>query len=112
MKGYRAVELVNFDYPFDLYDGATPVAVEFMDKAESLYDFQHPENAVYVFGPEDGSLGRVALSHCHRFVTIPSAHCLNLAAAVYVVLYDRMMKSHAEFERGTFGLFDDEDRIG
>jgi hypothetical protein len=29
---------------------------------------------------------------CHRFVVIPTHHCLNLAAAVNVVLYDRRLK--------------------
>jgi tRNA(Leu) C34 or U34 (ribose-2'-O)-methylase TrmL len=29
---------------------------------------------------------------CHRFVIIPTHHCLNLAAAVNVVLYDRRFK--------------------
>ena len=32
------------------------------------------------------------LRHCHRFVVIPTHHCVNLAAAVYMVLYDRMVK--------------------
>lgn len=70
----------------------TPVAVEFDDRAEQLPHFEHPINAVYVFGPEDGSLGRVHRMHCHRHVFIPTKHCLNLAAAVNVVLYDRMVK--------------------
>lgn len=33
-----------------------------------------------------------ALTRCHRFVVIPSRSCLNLAASVNVVLYDRMVK--------------------
>jgi tRNA(Leu) C34 or U34 (ribose-2'-O)-methylase TrmL len=68
------------------------VAVELTQNAELLTHFDHPENALYVFGPEDGSLGQVILRHCHRFLAIPAAHCLNLAAAVNVVLYDRRMK--------------------
>lgn len=69
--------------------GLTPIAVEIRDGAEELGDFIHPENALYVFGPEDGSLGRASLGACHRFLRIPSDGCLNLAAAVNVVLYDR-----------------------
>lgn len=69
-----------------------PVAVEVLDHAESLPDFVHPENALYVFGPEDGGLGHGALEACHRFVTIPTTGCLNLAAAVNVLLYDRLSK--------------------
>jgi tRNA(Leu) C34 or U34 (ribose-2'-O)-methylase TrmL len=32
--------------------------------AESLIDFEHPEHALYVFGPEDGSLDRAVLTRC------------------------------------------------
>jgi tRNA(Leu) C34 or U34 (ribose-2'-O)-methylase TrmL len=72
----------------------TPVAVERRENAEPLDGFDHPADALYVFGPEDGSLGRGWLEFCHRFVVIPSAvrTPLNLAAAVNVVLYDRFAK--------------------
>lgn len=30
---------------------------------------------------------------CHRFVQIPAMHCLNLAGAVGVALYDRARKA-------------------
>jgi len=96
MRGYRDVELRQFDTFFDQFDNAVPVAIELRDSAELLPDFQHPNNALYVFGPEDGSLPGVALGHCHRFVVIPTHHCTNLAAAVYIVLYDRLVKRIAE----------------
>ena len=35
---------------------------------------------------------RAIRRHCHNFVYIPAYHCLNLSAAVDVVLYDRMAK--------------------
>jgi tRNA(Leu) C34 or U34 (ribose-2'-O)-methylase TrmL len=104
MKGYQDVELRQFDYPFDMFPKATPVAIEVRENAESLTTFEHPENAVYVFGPEDGGLQRVHLQHCHRFVVIPTKHCLNLATAITVVLYDRMQKMNPE------GFELDEDR--
>lgn len=94
MKGYKDVDMIQFDYPFDHFKGATPVAIELMDNTENLFDFVHPENAVYVFGPEDGSIDQVFRRHCHRFVTIPTRHCTNLAAAVYLVLYDRTLKHY------------------
>ena len=94
MKGYKDVDMVQFDYPFDHFKGATPVALEVGDNYECLFDFVHPENAVYVFGPEDGSIDQMMKRHCHRFVTIPTRHCTNLAAAVYLVLYDRAIKHY------------------
>jgi tRNA(Leu) C34 or U34 (ribose-2'-O)-methylase TrmL len=93
MKGYKKVDLINYDYPFDkMPKGFTPVAIEVRPNSENLINFVHPENPVYVMGPEDGSIPKVFLKHCHRFVVIPTAHCLNLAAAVNVVMYDYKLK--------------------
>ena len=93
MKGYKDVKLINDEYPFNrLEEGTIPVAVEVRDNSEPLPLFTHPEKAVYVFGPEDGSIPQVYLRHCHRFLIIPSRHCLNLAAAIYLILYDRLVK--------------------
>lgn len=73
--------------------GVTPVCIELVDGAEQLPDFEHPERAVYVFGPEDGGVPKGIRLACHRFVEIPAQGCLNLAAAVNVVLYDRLAKA-------------------
>jgi tRNA(Leu) C34 or U34 (ribose-2'-O)-methylase TrmL len=71
-----------------------PVCVEVGENAESLDEFVHPERAVYIFGPEDGSVPKGVRTICHRFVRIPTATRtpLNLAAAVNVTLYDRYVK--------------------
>jgi hypothetical protein len=52
---------------------------------------KHPEDALYVFGPEYGGLPKPVRLLRHRFVVIPTHHCLNLAA-VNVALYDRRLK--------------------
>jgi tRNA C32,U32 (ribose-2'-O)-methylase TrmJ len=74
--------------------GLVPVAIEVMQSSVPLHVFEHPERALYVFGPEDGTLGGPTLSVCHHFVRIASATRtpLNLAAAVNVVLHDRYVK--------------------
>jgi tRNA(Leu) C34 or U34 (ribose-2'-O)-methylase TrmL len=93
MRGYQEVELLHGDYFLDAFErGIVPVAVELRPGAESLLTFEHPERAVYVFGPEDGSVSSALVRLCHRFVSIPSRHCLNLSSAVYTVLYDRHAK--------------------
>lgn len=95
MRGYREVNLINCDYPFDAFPSdAVPVAVEVRENSEILPAFQHPDNAVYVFGPEDGSLPKAILTCCHRFVVIPSRHCFNLGVTVGQVLYDRSLKQY------------------
>lgn len=97
MKGYMDVDLYQYDYPFDMFEQATPVAIELQPGAENLAAFEHPENPIYVFGPEDGSINQTMKRHCHRFVVIPTRHCTNLSAAVYLILYDRMLK---RFQKG------------
>ncbi len=93
MRDYKKIQIIKDEYPFNRFPKSIiPVAVELRPNSENLVHFDHPEKAVYVFGPEDGSLPHVFLRHCHRFVTIPSVHCTNLSAAVYIVLYDRMAK--------------------
>ena len=93
MKGYRDVEMIHFEHVFDQFPaGTVSVAVEVRAGSEPLHSFEHPENVLYVFGPEDGSIPPAALPRCHRFLVIPTRHCLNLATAVATVLWDREYK--------------------
>ena len=71
--------------------GAALVSVEMSDNAISLPEFVHPESAFYVFGPEDGCVPFEILRASQR-VIIPTRYCMNLAATVNVVLYDRIAK--------------------
>lgn len=75
--------------------GAQIVAVDLVPGATELPRFQHPARAVYVFGPENGTLGDDILSRAHHRVSVPTRGCMNLAATVCVVLYDRMCKGAA-----------------
>ena len=45
-----------------------------------------------IFGPEDGSLGESVFSYCRDIIYVPTNFCMNLAATVNVVLYDRLLK--------------------
>lgn len=111
MRGYMDVELINTDYPLDCFKGAVPVAIELLNGSVSLHNFEHPENAVYIFGPEDGNLSPGLRAKCHRFVYIPSYHCLNLSAAVYTVLYDRSCKLRQEITLRENGRSQEEDFV-
>lgn len=93
-KAYRHLPVLRADDLFTLcpYD-AEPVAVDLVDDARSLFVFQHPQRAFYIFGPEDGTLGEPILSRCKHRVMIPTRMCMNLAACVNVVLYDRACKA-------------------
>lgn len=73
-------------------EGAKVVVIELIEGATALFEFQHPENAFYIFGPEDGSVPKDILTWCDEVVYIPTIGCMNLAATCNVVLYDRLSK--------------------
>lgn len=72
--------------------GSRVVAVELVENAVPLPAFEHPDNAFYVFGPEDGSLSNALIEQVDDVVYIPTHHCMNLAATANVLLYDRLAK--------------------
>lgn len=96
MKAYRHMPLIQTEnlqnvIPYD----CVPVAVDLIDGAIALPKYEHPERAFYIFGPEDGTLGKGVLDYCRDIVYIPTKACMNLAATVNVVLYDRMVNHHS-----------------
>ena len=69
------------------------VCVELAVGATPLPSYQHPESAMYVFGPEDGTISQTIIDQAEAVIYIPTRGCMNLAATVNVVLYDRLAKS-------------------
>jgi tRNA(Leu) C34 or U34 (ribose-2'-O)-methylase TrmL len=69
------------------------VCVELVEGALPLPEFQHPPQAVYIFGPEDGTIAQDIIDSAHAVVYVPTIGCMNLAATVNVLLYDRLAKS-------------------
>lgn len=93
MDSYKHIPLLQVDDLFSVipYD-CVPVAVDLIEGAIPLPLYNHPERAFYIFGPEDGTLGEKITSRCRTTIVVPTRGCMNLAAAVNVVLYDRMAK--------------------
>jgi tRNA(Leu) C34 or U34 (ribose-2'-O)-methylase TrmL len=92
MKTFRHVPLIHSDLKNAAPYACIPIAVELIDGAQPINNFIHPRSAYYIFGPENGSLGRQITSWCKHTIYIPTRQCLNLAQTVNVILYDRMMK--------------------
>lgn len=69
------------------------VCVDLIEGATALPDFIHPKNALYVFGPEDASISQALINSAHSMVYVPTVGCMNLAASVNVVLYDRLAET-------------------
>jgi tRNA(Leu) C34 or U34 (ribose-2'-O)-methylase TrmL len=74
--------------------GLQPVAVELTLGATPLPNFQHPKQCMYIFGPEDGTIPQSVVDQCADIVFIPTTGCMNLAATVNVILYDRLAKQY------------------
>jgi tRNA(Leu) C34 or U34 (ribose-2'-O)-methylase TrmL len=98
------IQLVEMeDLTADVADNVEIVCVELVVGATALPHFTHPDKAIYVFGPEDGSLPQEMVDKAHHVVYVPTRGCMNLAATVNVVLYDRMAK--------TLGAIDDHQQV-
>lgn len=98
------IQLVEMeDLTANVADDVEIICVELVVGATALPHFTHPENAIYVFGPEDGSLPQEMVDKAHHVVYVPTHGCMNLAATVNVVLYDRMAK--------TLGAIDDHQQV-
>ncbi|MFQ3245425.1 MAG: tRNA(Leu) C34 or U34 (ribose-2'-O)-methylase TrmL [Arenicella sp.] len=74
-------------------EGMQLVCVELVEGAMPLPEFEHPEQAMYVFGPEDGSIPQHLVDLADHVVYVPTIGCMNLAASVNVLLYDRLAKT-------------------
>lgn len=97
MKHYRHIPFLRPDnlqsvIPYD----CVPVAIDFIEGAIPLPEYTHPERAFYIFGAEDATLGDRVLSWCRDTVYVPTNGCMNLAATVNVVLYDRLAKQQRD----------------
>jgi len=77
-------------------EGAVTVAIELVENAIPLPEFEHPDNAYYIFGAEDSSIPQDIVKACEHIVYIPTFTSMNLAATANVVLYDRLAKSEYE----------------
>jgi len=75
----------------ELPAGCSLIGVEMLDQAVELPSFRHPRCAVYVLGPERGSLSPELAEACEFVVRIPTRFCLNVGIAGALVMYDRMI---------------------
>ncbi|MGR0277546.1 RNA methyltransferase [Marinomonas dokdonensis] len=69
------------------------VCVDLIQGATPLPAFEHPDKALYIFGPEDGTISQQVVNQSDHVVFVPTVGCMNLAASVNVLLYDRLAKS-------------------
>lgn len=98
-KTHRHIPVLVVDDVFDIIPhGCVPIAVDIIEGAYSLPSYVHPDRAFYIFGAEDATLGAKTTNRCRDVVSVPTHFCMNLAATVNVILYDRLVKR--EFRDG------------
>jgi tRNA G18 (ribose-2'-O)-methylase SpoU len=68
------------------------VGIEIDDKAELLYDFKHPQRAIYLLGSEDCGLPQEVRDKCHFLIKLPGNSSLNVGVTGGIVLHDRISK--------------------
>lgn len=95
-KSWRHIPLLEYadvdDFHAHIPYDCQVVGVELTPDAHALESFAHPQRAIYLLGPEDGSLSAKAQDLCQSVVRFDSDYCLNVAAAGTVVMYDRNAK--------------------
>ena len=67
--------------------GCAVIGIE-CDGEQTLETFNHPERAIYVLGGEDRSLP----PEIKKRIRFETSHCVNMAVAASIVLYDRNQK--------------------
>lgn len=94
---HNAAQTIPLDRVEDFVQRVTAdmkvICVELVDGATPLPLFEHPPQALYIFGPEDGTLSQSIIDQADAVVYVPTKGCMNLAASVNVLLYDRLCKS-------------------
>ena len=98
-KSYRNIPLFEYEDIFHFYHSTpkdtTIIAVEFPnEQAASLYNFVHPERAIYLLGAEDCGLSLEALAFSNYILKIDSRLCLNVGVSGSIIMYDRLVKEN------------------
>jgi tRNA(Leu) C34 or U34 (ribose-2'-O)-methylase TrmL len=91
---YRHIPVLHGTLRDLIPHSCVPVAVEFIKDSKPLTNYCHPQQAFYIFGPEDGNVPNDVLAWCRDIVHVPTEYCMNLAATVNVLLYDRLAKAN------------------
>lgn len=76
------------------------ISIELDDRATSIQEFIHPEQAYYIFGTESSSVSERLLEKSDDIVYVPTHYCMNLAMCVSVILYDRWLQYHPKKLKG------------
>ena len=96
LKAYRYIPFYQYDTFIEFYRmmpyDCMLIGVELDERANQINNFIHPERAIYLLGAEDNGISKEALAKCQAIIQLPGEHCLNVAVAGSIVMYDRLTK--------------------
>ena len=92
------IALTEIDCILEAAGNMKIICVELAENAIALPEYEHPENAFYIFGSEDSSIDQDVINNADAVVYIPTIGCMNLSATVNVILYDRLIKSYQSID--------------
>ena len=97
VQAWRHIPLMEFQ-TWEEFCAARPsgsllVAVENGERAIPIKNFCHPERAIYLLGSEDNGLPDHIVSQCNHKAILPGNHCMNVAVAGSIAMFDRLNKS-------------------
>ncbi len=96
LKAHRHIPLFHYDTDEEFLKSipfsCQLIGIEITEASKPLERFVHPQRAVYLLGPEDGSLPEKLLAKCQSILKINTSQCLNVAVAGSIVMYDRQQK--------------------
>lgn len=97
MKSWKHIPLYHYE-TFEEFYSSMPydcrlIGVELDERATCVKDFSHPERCIYLLGAEDNGLTIEAKEKCKTLVQLPGNHCMNVAVAGSLIMYDRIIKS-------------------
>ncbi len=69
------------------------IGVEMAESSIPVREFEHPARAAYLLGSEANGLSQKVLMKCHKLLSLPGDHSLNVAVAGSIVLFDRVNRS-------------------
>lgn len=96
MKSWRHIPLFKYESISHFYNSLPKdsklIGIELDAHSIPISKFQHPERGVYLLGAEDHGLSNDARDLCDYIIQIPGDHCLNVAVAGSIALYDRILK--------------------
>lgn len=96
-KAHHNIPLFNYqtfdDFLKNLPTNCEIVGIELDERAKPIRNFIHPTRCIYLLGCETYGLPPEVLNKCRHVIQIPGKHCLNVAVAGSIVMFDRINKS-------------------